>query len=187
MIDEKFNKLAKLAYKGASMQSICDIFTLEESNVRELMDSDAYKQALATITDDNFSFNSLIDRGWDGIEEAAMGSVLEELKHNPDPDFALRAAAMANKATRTHGKNKTNVPIQVQNNMQAIIHVQPRFADKLQSDYIVNDVKDVRLDKKVTNALNPNAVKHLLGMSSNSNDLLHAMPNIADAILELEV
>lgn len=191
---DKFTKLAKLAYNGASMQSMCAIFNLGEPELLQLMDMDNYKTALGEVTEAEFDFNSLVDKGWDGVEELAVTNVLLELKNNPDSDFALRAAVAANKAVRSHGKKsfRHNAPINVQNNMQAVIYVQPKFAERLQNDYIVQDKTGIKLDKKIINALNPNAVKHLLGADiakentagMNMKELFNTIPDLADNLVD---
>lgn len=189
-MSDKFDKLAKLAYNGASMRSMCTIFNLEETALQQLMEMDGYKTSLATVTDENIEFDSLIDKGWDGIEEAAMTNVLHELKHNPDPEYALKAAAFANKAIRNYGKKsvRPNVPIGVQNNMQAVIHVHPKFAGKLQNNYVIDGKCDSNeLSKKIINALDPSAVKCLLGdKSKNSSTSALNIKGIFDVVPDIQ-
>jgi len=156
------NKLAKLAYDGASTKSIAQCFNVEESQILEVIDTKEYKQQLAEISEENAEKAQLFDQGWDGVEEFAISNVLANLKNNPDPEFALKAASLANKAIRRNGKMKQNTPIQVNQNLQAVINIQPAFAKTLEENYFVEDVSKVKFEKKITNALNPTAVKNLL-------------------------
>jgi len=165
------NKLAKLAYSGASMKAMAAVFNVDEEQISQLIKTDDYKTEMAIITEESFTKAAILDKGWEGIEEYAVSSVLDVLMNAPDPDFALKAAGMANKAIRRNGMNgmgnKQNNMIQINQNMQAIIHVQPVFAKTLQEHYLVEDVRERELPKKVVNAMNPKMVKELLTDGEN--------------------
>lgn len=164
-------KLAKLAYDGASTKSISQCFNVEESQILEIIETDEYKKQLSVITVENLEQAQLLDKGWEGVESFAVSRVLNELQHNPDPDFALKAAQVANKAIRRNGTMRQNTPIQVNNNLQAVINIQPAFAKTLQDNYLVEDVSKKKFEKKITNALNPAGVKKLLaGVTSFADD-----------------
>lgn len=156
-------KLAKLAYDGASTKAIAQCFNVEESQILDMVESAEYKKQLSIVTDNNMQEAQLLDMGWEGVESFGVSAVLAHLKTNPDPDFALKAASIANKAIRRSGSMRQNNTIQVNNNMQAVISIQPAFAKTLQDNYLVEDVSKERFEKKITNALNPAGVKELLG------------------------
>lgn len=156
-------KLAKLAYDGASTKAMAQCFNVDESQVLDIVETDEYKKQLSIVINENVEQAQLLDMGWEGVESFGVSAVLAHLKTNPDPDFALKAASLANRAIRRNGVVRQNSTIQVNNNMQAIISIQPAFAKTLQDNYLVEDVSQDVFEKKITNALNPAGVKDLLG------------------------
>lgn len=176
-------KLAKLAYDGASTKAIAQCFNVEEGQILEIIETPEYRKQLAGVTEDNLEKAALLDMGWDGVEEYAISSVLNTLQNNPDPDYALKAASLANRAIRRNGKMRQNKTIEVNNNLQAVIHIQPEFAKTLQNNYLINDVSKEEFKKKITNALNPREVKALLmpdGVNKHDDDF-----DLADLALSL--
>jgi len=164
-------KLAKLTHSGASMQAMTAIFNVDEKQILQLTQSDEYNKALGKVVEEEFTKSQLLDKGWDGVEEMAMANVVNALRHNPDPDYALKAAGLANRAIRRNGNMKQNTPIQVNQNLQAVIHIQPDFAKTLQDNYLVEDIRENKVQKKITNALNPAAVKNLLRPLTVMNEM----------------
>ncbi len=183
---DQLMKLARLAHGGTSMKAISQIFNVDESKILQLIETSEYSKSLSEVAGEEAEKAALLDKGWDGIEELAMSNVVNALRHNPDPDYAIKAASLANKAIRRNGVHgmKQNTPIQVNQNLQAVIHIQPVFAKTLQENYLVEDVKEVAKAKKVVNALNPAAVKNLLmpltSMNAIADDLLD---DVMDGVL----
>lgn len=178
---EQMNKLAKLAHDGASMQVICDIFNVEQPQILELMELDVYKKALSEVSAEDYEKSQLLNKGWDGVEEFGISQVLDYMQTVVDPEYALKAVALANKAIRRGGSNQMNngnAMIQVNNNLQAVIHVQPGFAKTLEENYMVEDVRETNFPKKITNALNPAKVKDLL------RNAIDFKPVIADDVMK---
>ena len=178
-MNDQLTKLAKLAHRGASIKSMAAVFNLEESQILQLVETPDYRAELSTISIEEFDKSNIVDQGWDAVEEMSISNVIDNLRMNPDPDFALKAAALANKAIRRNGSagNKQNTPIQVNTNLQAVIQIQPAFAKTLQDNYLIEDVKEEKLPKKIVNALNPTKVKQLLsnvtGLATEvNNDML---------------
>ncbi len=189
---DKIIKIAKLAHSGASVQAIASVFNLDESVILAVKEQAEYKIELSRIQENSFDKAQTLDGGWDRVEEQGMLQVLDHLEKVPDPDFALKAIALANKAIRRNGNqaNRLNTPIEVNNNLQAVILVQPQFAKAMKEGYLIDDVKQPTFVKKITNAMNPSAVKNLLGRNLNDkmqtgevNEILSDLDNIAEAIL----
>ncbi len=191
---DRIEKIAKLAHSGASVTAIASVFSLEEQAILQIIETPDYKIALGKIQATSFDKEQLLDGGWDRIEQQGMLQVIEHLEKVPDPDFALKAITLANKALRRNGNSRVNKPIEVNANLQAVIVVQPQFAKAMQEGYLIDDVKTPSFAKKITNAMNPNAVKTLLGkkpivdnmVTGEVNELLddmNVLDDIADAIL----
>ena len=58
---------------------------------------------MAQVKDDNIQRKLRFDNSWDHLQITAAEVVMENLRFNKDADFALRVAAIANKAVRRGG------------------------------------------------------------------------------------
>lgn len=156
-------KIAKMDHAGVSNEQIATACNISVGKLNDLQETPKYKSALATIASEAFTKVDVLNEGWDIVENLAMNKVVEHLQRAPDADFALRAAALANKAVR-RGKH-VNAPIGHQPNEQAIINVSIQFADALQNNFTIDQRKSTALQKKDNNFLSPKAVSKMLGNS----------------------
>lgn len=106
---ELFNQVADLEAFGYNNVQIAQALSLSPGIITQIQQDDQYQQTLAPKITERLDKVRLRSEGWDAVEETAIARVIEELQTNPDPDYALRAAALANKASR-HGHNG-NAPI----------------------------------------------------------------------------
>ena len=161
-LDEKMLKLARMVEQGVAEKELATIFGTTQESLSGVLASEGYVNALAHVQEESFSKQELLNNGWDGIEEFAMGTVLSHLQGpTPDPDYALRAAALANKAVR-RGKH-VNDPIVVQPNMQSVIQLNANYIGKLEQTFNVAERPPARIEKAETNMLSVQGVKKLLG------------------------
>lgn len=161
-LDEKMLKLARMIEQGIPEKELANIFGTSQESLSAVLASEGYVQALAHVQSESFDKQELLNKGWDGIEEHAMSTVLGHLQGpTPDPDYALKAAALANKATR-RGKH-INEPIVVQPNMQSVIQLNATYVGKLEQNFSVAERKPATLQMQETNMLSVKGVKSLLG------------------------
>lgn len=160
-IEQAINRIAKMEYLGVSRSQIAKACGKTEAEIESLMEKSIFKQQLQIIAAEDFDKMDTLNGGWDMVENLAMGKVVDHLEKVPDPDFALRAAAIANKAVR-RGKHE-NQPIGMQANTQAVINVSLQFADKLQQNFQVEARDEKELMQKDDNFLPPKNVETLLG------------------------
>lgn len=127
--DQLYDRIAKLTIMNVRGTQIAHACGISEGRVSQIQSEDDFKIQLSELQSENLEQMDMINRGWDAIEETAMGTVLETLEKIPDPDFALRAAAMANKAQRRGGIG--NQPINGGATAGAVITLNAVFIEKL--------------------------------------------------------
>ena len=157
---EALDRIAKMDFAGVPEGQIAAACNISVATIITLQETAKYKTTLAKIAADSFDKLDILNGGWDMVENLAMNKVVDHLQHAPDPDYALKAAAYANKAVR-RGRH-SNDPISVQPGQQAVINVSLSFADKLQQAFTVNSTPLKELKKKDDNFLPPMAVNELL-------------------------
>ena len=159
-LKEALQRIAKMEHAGVPANQIATAFNLDAGKLAELQQTPRYKEELAAIAAESFEKIDVMNEGWDIVENVAMNKVVEHLQRAPDPDYALKAAALANKAQR-RGRH-TNEVIGQQPNAQAVINVNLQFADKLQETFVIEQEPVKELIKKDDNFLPPKAVNQLL-------------------------
>lgn len=106
---EQFEYIANMLLVGVAQRDIAEATGLSEGRITQIKDTEEFQTiyqqtALAKLAEME-NQNTL----WNNIEAQATKVVVENLKWNKNPDFALRAAMVANKAQR-RGKH-VNTPI----------------------------------------------------------------------------
>ncbi len=153
-------RIARMDYAGVPDEQIAAACGIGIEQLETLRVSEKYTAQMATIVSEDFDKQQVLNGGWDMVENLAMNKVVDHLQRVPDPDYALKAAALANKAVR-RGKAQ-NETIAFQPGQQAIINVSMNFADKLQSEYTASQRDMSLLKKKDNNFLPPRAVTQML-------------------------
>lgn len=90
----------ELRLQGAPKQVVMDALGITEDDYSKLSSREDVKQAVIQAETERASSNLTFDNNWDAVENLALQQVARELSVSPDPEFALRAAAVANKAVR---------------------------------------------------------------------------------------
>ncbi len=141
--------------------------SVEQFNIAR--ESQGYREILARETIKEHERRQLNDEGWDSVEKVALTNILETMAWSKDPDYALKAAAVANKAIRNRrGKgNATIVPGET--GARAVIYLERKFVTRVQSDMngvskTIEETQVIKavIPKKDTNMLNPAAVEQLM-------------------------
>lgn len=189
---DSLEKMARMAHAGVSQIQIASVVGLSEGRVSQIMDSQEYINQISAIEAESFEQMDLMNRGWDGIEERSLAIVFDHLQGVPDPDFALKAAVVANKAVR-RGQH-VNKPIQIQAGLQTVIELNATFIGQLQQNFQVEERKIEKLPLKTTNMLSVKGVHSMLGMTKtvegfeviddSTNAITHENAESIDAAIE---
>ena len=123
-----FEQVSDFEAFGYSNSQIARALGIAPSTVTDIQSNDDYQNILAEKTNDRFSRAKGLADGWDAVEALALNQIVEALQQVPDADYALRAAAIANKAAR-HGHNG-NTPI-VGGSATGVIKMQFNFINQM--------------------------------------------------------
>lgn len=96
------SKLVQLINSGMPTAMMADFLNLEPKQLAELLEVPELKQLIAQQEAAERLNSADASSKWDEVEVLALKNVLGELNSRPDPVFALKAAAVANKAIRSH-------------------------------------------------------------------------------------
>lgn len=169
----KLQKVAKLVLANVPQNQIAAACGVTEGRISQLINMPEYKNIEQELAVQKIEENELINQGWDGVEALGVKHTLIALKNNPDDDFALRAAIVANKAIRRGSIN--NKPINPQSaGVRAIIHLNPTFVDKLQQNFSIDKQENKALVEKEKDSdfMPAAAVHNLLGAGSKISKVM---------------
>lgn len=165
MVTEKLDmaiaRVAGMKNAGMPDDQIATACGVSVDILAKIYEKDSYKQEMAKLVEGEFDKFTTLNEGWDMVENLAINKVLDHVSKMPDPEFALRAAAMANKANRRGRHN--NQPIAAIPNGQVTIHLTANFADRMQNNFAISERKPEAIEKKDNNFLPPKGVQALLG------------------------
>lgn len=93
-------KAGVLAAFGLVDRAIADALLISLEQVSIIKETQEFRESCAKQTYERTQRLIDLEEGWDGIESAGVAQVLQHLQFSSDPEYALRAALMANKASR---------------------------------------------------------------------------------------
>lgn len=99
-VPEMMVVVAKHQVLGMDDESILQVLGASQAELDELTQDPLYKQIRVLVGAAQAQARVNQTAGWDGIEDLAVGRLLERLPFEKDSEFLLRVAAVANKATR---------------------------------------------------------------------------------------
>lgn len=114
--DRLAKQFIKLITQGATREIIINALGISEDEYSKLAAREDLAQYVVDTETNRLTISKQFDDNWDYVENLALTSVAEELKLNPDPEFALRAAMVANKAVRRRREDAKLAAISAQNN-----------------------------------------------------------------------
>jgi len=163
-MQQRLEKIANMVALDVPKTQIARAVGLSEGRITQILESEEFKEKLQVIESEELEKQQSLNDGWDTIEQLALQSILTTLQYNKDPDFALRAATMANRANRRGAKN--NQPLQPQTGARVVLNLTQSFVSKLEGgEEKVNATIEVsadELDKKGEDAVSPKRVEELL-------------------------
>ena len=198
---ELVEQFKTLRERGAPKQVVMATLGLTEDAYSKLSAREEVKSAVLKSEMARAEANQIFDSNWDLVEHRALTAVAQELAVNPDPDFALRAAAVANKAVRRRNEeakllNQTQLAYQQGGVTNiAILELPKVFMNQLKAETIEQAKQQIELQRnavsiqKFTDLADVQTVKESFGMGvnytgregfGNSNSVGNSKANDAD-------
>lgn len=162
-------KAGTLAAYGLTDRAISDALLLSQEQTAYARQSDAFKVSFSKQSSERAQRLIDLEEGWDALEERALSTVLETLKFNKDPRFALQAAFTANKANRrTPGANGRVIDATKAGNI-IILTMNQGYIDKAKTgegraviDVNAREIEARDIPKRSHDVLTPQKVTDLL-------------------------
>jgi len=164
--DKAIEKIVKLHLMGVADREIAAAIGVDASRISQVKNSARFKEKLAELAAEQLEEQEMLNSGWDSVEQLALSHIIEALQHDPDPEFALRTASVANKARR-RGHGFGNSPALAHGaGGRAVINLQAVFVNKLQTGNIEDSLDDFRnaaaISGNETDMMSVEAVEKLL-------------------------
>ena len=165
--DATCRKAGTLAAYGLTDRAIADALLLSQEQTAYARQSEPFKISFSKQSSERAQRLIDLEEGWNALEERALSTVLETLKFNRDPRFALQAAFTANKANRrTPGANGRVIDAAKAGNI-IVLTMNQGYVEKAQVNAGVIDVntreQEVRqIPKRQHDVLTPQKVTDLL-------------------------
>jgi len=99
-IDDMYVVIAKHSVMGLDDAAIQDIVDCSAEDMATLRDDPIYKMVRAYVAAANANQLAQQSVGWDTVEQLALAGLVKRMEFEKDPNFILKAAAVANRATR---------------------------------------------------------------------------------------
>lgn len=163
----QLQKLARMILFGVSPVQIATACGITESRISQIKTTEEYKQVEQEIASEQYEEQQLVNQGWDGIEALGINKVVQHLQQNPEPEFALKAAMIANKAVR-RGQFK-NTPIAQSAGARTVIVLNQAFVNKINQTANEN-VERLNDNRKTSNFLPPKDVQDLLYVDQTTGE-----------------
>jgi hypothetical protein len=156
------HKIAKMVVYEVPYEQIAQVLGIADvARVRQLIENEECQNKIQELALTAFEKAETLNDAWDRVEAQSANTVLMALQNNPDADFALRAATVANKAHRRGTFH--NKPIEGSAGARAVIELNATFVDKLQQNFSIDTKNETKaLEQKETNFLEPARVEQLL-------------------------
>lgn len=160
----QLEKLARMRSAGMQAVDIAVATSLTESRLSQIFATEDFMKVEELVANEQFEEQELMNAGWDGIEALGINKVVEHLNADPDPEFALKAAALANKASR-RGTHRNNPIATAAGGLKAVVVLNNTFVAQLQGNAVLGNKsgeKSLVNQKKAVNFMAPKCVQDLL-------------------------
>lgn len=184
METKHLEKIAKMVMVNVPQNQIASACGVSEGRISQIIATQDYKNIEQQVAIEKFEESDLINQGWDSVEALGVRGTLTALQNNPEPEFALKAAIVANKAIRRGTFN--NNPIPQSAGVRAVIHLNPVFVDKLQQNFEISAERIAKLAEKPKDSdfMPAQEVHDLLGKTKEGENLIH---NVALPVTSPEI
>lgn len=169
---EMLERIARMLMLGFNSEQIAIAAASSPDEIEQLVKTQELQAELDRLITAKTEQAATVADGWDEIEANSLEVIKIKLA-NPfgvDEEFALKAAALANKASRGRAQQmRSQLPGgSVQDN--AVIFLGATFVDNLQQNFTVAKTRNLpAVDKKVFNSLSTQDVSDLLGDGEDAN------------------
>lgn len=151
-LEESFKELK---VQGAPKQVIMDALGITEDDYAKLSSNQAIKDCVIQAEISKAKTSQVFDNNWDLVENLALKQVARELQISPDPEYALKAAAVANKAIRRQREDARLAMHQqaaqynttVNANQIAILSLPKVFMQQLSNETTASASKQIAIQK----------------------------------------
>lgn len=177
-VPEIYVVVAKHSVMGLDGTAMQEILGCTQEELAEVEADPTYKAVRIHIAGVYASQSVSQSAGWDAIEQTAIKNLMERLPHERDAEFLLKVAAVANRATRTHGQGP-----QVLNPMQqgrSTITLSQRLVSKIKSNGDREESEERKLSihngsmgnptfSEVDDLLSVKAIPKVVGISTHAH------------------
>lgn len=166
--DEKekklYEKIARFEVLGVTDEDTRNALGIVNGDLENIRGEERYKKVYARLLEEKIEERDTLNSGWDAIEEMALQRVFKKLQMGADPDYALKAAMVANKAQRKPANTRV---IDANNAGQTKIALTQSFTLKLTANGL-QPVKTIeQVDKKSQDFLPPEKIENMLTSGKN--------------------
>lgn len=174
-VDELHVQIAKHELQGFDLALIAEIFATDESEIRDVIEADEYKLVKRAVALELAKYSADTDISWDSLEYKSLERLQQTIQLSSDPEFHLRVAAMANKATRRHRGDATPLNPAAAG-VRVSLSLTERFVNKLQESASGNSQEQIverRIDLENAHKLraSPKQVMTFLTGSSGKSSM----------------
>jgi hypothetical protein len=126
----QYARVAKMLSLGVAESDVAEVVGVTPAAISQLKTRADFAEVFSAEMSRVYEEQRELNEGWDSIEKKALRVIDDNLKWNKNPDFALRAAMVANKANRRGSQNQ---PIDVgRMGSRAVVQLNVAFVNKLQ-------------------------------------------------------
>ena len=165
---EQLEQLAKYLAHGISAAQAGAAIGYSESRVLTLCSTESFQEILRAqqeeIVSNYVDTNSMYDR----IEKKALENIEKVMRFNSDPDFNMRVAMLANRATRRGQSGlQDNQPLNAAavDGRRITLNLSQQFVQIVQGG-AMRKTEDVEVHRAELDVASPNEVTNLLGVRS---------------------
>lgn len=176
-----FEKIANMQLAGMPVDAIAKVMCVTAPAISQITSRKDYKDVQLQIFESNFQKQREIDEGWDSLEHKAITGIQANMKWNADPEFALRVAAVANKAQRRGSANYGNEPLNANVGQRVNISLSKIYVNQITvgeegEKEPVKQIEQVQEEAvvaiKVTDNLSKSAVEKLFRLDTSADNVI---------------
>ena len=156
----KLQKIAKLIVVGVAQIDIAEIVGLSEGRISQIKETEEFREVYSHFVAERIEEEEQLNGGWDTVEALALATMAKHLTWSKDPDYALRAAMIANKANRRGGMHSRAIDTQASS--RATISLTQNFIQRIEQVTIAARVAVSDVPKKEEDMLNQKQLETFL-------------------------
>ena len=154
---ELLQKIAKMELQEVAATDIASVFSLSPEKISEITASDEYKAIKAELFLEKSEEAETRTNAWDRLEDLSLGHLIEHMEIKPDPEFALKVAAVANKAQR---RTMRNEPIAGQVAGRTVLQMNLTFVEKMNTAFQIKP-REERLQQNSSRDVNMMSIREV--------------------------